>query len=330
MTADEAPSRWLHDDAAASPRSSECGLREADQVQGALTMRVDSQTRVTFESAVHEVRFELCSLADSSLQQDDTPKPNKSIEATKWRATTTADGWKYFFHVGTNERCWDLPRGLFEKSVRRFGACVGDEVEVFSNSTLAWCRGYVEKVAEDGVTVAFQLPDALPNEWGKKVLPPDHMDLRGLPARCTTSVRERRARREPGAATKARRFQDTSLPDNWTLDEVEAYDELFHAATSPAASGDLLEAKRQTDFFLRSGLHERALQECWQVANPDLKVSLGRDEFRACCRLVSHCQSLQRETDAVQARALRHAGVALRTLLRDLLATPSPDLIVFA
>jgi len=54
----------------------------------------------------------------------------------------------------------------------------GDAVEIWSNSTKAWCEGVVESISGGMVLVAFQPPDVAPDEWCRKELPADHNALR--------------------------------------------------------------------------------------------------------------------------------------------------------
>ena len=103
-------------------------------------------------------------------------------------------------------------------------------------------------------------------------------------------------------------FFGTSLPSNWTLEEVEFYDRLFADLNSksdtcssrPDTGIDPL-ASLQSEYLEQCGLPRRALREIWQVANPHLKTSLGLEEFRASCRLVGHCQAMSLQDEKVPA-----------------------------
>jgi len=88
------------------------------------------------------------------------------------------------------------------------------------------------------------------------------------------------------------------------------------------ADADLL-----AEHLNHTGLPPRALKEVCQVANPDLRPALGRTEFRACCRLVAHCQDLLGAGDAVTVKVLKKGAGPLRALLRArCLAIPPPAL----
>jgi len=54
----------------------------------------------------------------------------------------------------------------------------GDAVEVWSNSQRAWCPGYVAKISDGILHLAFRLPGAKPDDWSQKQLPIDHKDVR--------------------------------------------------------------------------------------------------------------------------------------------------------
>eukprot|EP00927_Polykrikos_kofoidii_P056530 TRINITY_DN5062_c0_g1_i6.p1 TRINITY_DN5062_c0_g1~~TRINITY_DN5062_c0_g1_i6.p1 ORF type:complete len:618 (-),score=108.29 TRINITY_DN5062_c0_g1_i6:52-1782(-) len=226
-----------------------------------------------------------------------------------WRATTTPEGARYFYNVRTRKSQWETPRG--GHAVAR----VGDRVEVFSNSVQIWCAGYVERISNGMVTVAFQLPGDERDEWHKKDLPAGHENLRGIrggadvngsadpavttaranasasPAVSATPLQHGNA---TASAPSIHCFQDTGLPANWTQEEMATYDALFEEARAgPENMPSEGEAQRLASFLSRSGLSQRAQREIWQVANPDLKPSLGREEFRAYCRLVGHCQEFR-------------------------------------
>ena len=118
--------------------------------------------------------------------------------------------------------------------------------------------------------------------------------------------------REMAAPTQERRmicktssgFFGTNLPTNWTEDELQLYDALYaelatKSQNKPTSSGEDMDpvAAQQSDFIAQSALPRRALREIWQVANPHLRANLGLEEFRACCRLVGHCQVMAADPD---------------------------------
>ncbi|CAJ1385619.1 unnamed protein product [Effrenium voratum] len=215
---------------------------------------------------------------------------------------------------------------------------VGEKVEVFSNSVQRWCPGFVEKVSRTEVTIAFQLPNARANEWSKKSLALGHSELRwvsrapGSPMPSAGSTLDsKRATTKPASG-----FFGTSLPTNWAPEEVQLYDSLFAEleglVCGPNENGMDPLASAQLDYIAQSGLPRRALREIWQVANPHLRASLGLEEFRACCRLVGHCQAMSTQSeDDKELRQLRAGGGGLRAHLRSsCLAEPAPRLADFS
>ncbi|CAK9066760.1 unnamed protein product [Durusdinium trenchii] len=139
----------------------------------------------------------------------------------------------------------------------------------------------------------------------------------------TPSAKPRVGEKVEVFSNSARRFFGTSLPSNWTLEEVEFYDRLFADLNSksdtcssrPDTGIDPL-ASLQSEYLEQCGLPRRALREIWQVANPHLKTSLGLEEFRASCRLVGHCQAMSLQDEKVF-RRLRSGGGGLRADLRS-------------
>ena len=85
-------------------------------------------------------------------------------------------------------------------------------------------------------------------------------------------------------------FFGTSLPTNWTSEEVQLYDPLFADldSTIKAEGGGLGTdgvdpvAFLQSEYLAQCGLPRKALREIWQVANPHLKSSLS------ICWIVQH------------------------------------------
>eukprot|EP00927_Polykrikos_kofoidii_P078845 TRINITY_DN75644_c0_g1_i1.p1 TRINITY_DN75644_c0_g1~~TRINITY_DN75644_c0_g1_i1.p1 ORF type:complete len:720 (+),score=95.42 TRINITY_DN75644_c0_g1_i1:80-2239(+) len=186
--------------------------------------------------------------------------------------------------------------------------CLGDEVEIFSNSQQAWCAGRVSKMADGKVTVAFQLPGAAADDWVEKIV----------------SSRDPCIRRLAIVAAQATISHETSIIPVWTAEENEAYLEAFREISRIAT----VENQDMALFLKSSGLSRQVLKEVWEVANPDGKLSLSFEEFAACCRLVAHCQAMQR--DPASAGFLPEAGGKLRIhLQRRCLGFPPPTLPVF-
>mmetsp|Transcript_70684 Transcript_70684/g.187872 ORF Transcript_70684/g.187872 Transcript_70684/m.187872 type:complete len:335 (-) Transcript_70684:193-1197(-) len=295
---------------------------------------------VRFKDSVQEFRYEPSSglLPSISIRQCTRLLLERS---RSWRASQTLDGRRYFYHPTKREYCWELPKDASNQAWHDLS--VGDEVEVFCHSEKSWCSGYVERCTEAVVGVVFQTPGASFSNWIKKELPPGHPDIRRcgsapLPSTASSST----ASPEPPAAVVAAApldapsdawgagaiggFVETSLPANWTAAEEEAYDHLFARAANEVSSGLVMQTF--ADYFDPTGFQQKSLDSIWQVANPDLKESLGIEEFRALCRLVAHCQALvDADASSGAAGALRKGGGRLRSLLRErCLASPPPSL----
>eukprot|EP00933_Yihiella_yeosuensis_P032956 TRINITY_DN26633_c0_g1_i1.p1 TRINITY_DN26633_c0_g1~~TRINITY_DN26633_c0_g1_i1.p1 ORF type:complete len:658 (+),score=96.28 TRINITY_DN26633_c0_g1_i1:51-2024(+) len=325
--------------------------------------------RLRFKSSVQELRFE-GSDRGSHLKTGFEGSPNgKRGSAAGWRAMTTEDGSPYYYHAETKETRSEPP-SIFSESVPQEELRTsslrspkpGERVEVFSNTAQQWCTGYVEKIRGNELTIAFKLSDARSNEWSKKSLMLGHPDLRiagktqgDATASCPSTPSQPAGEKPPdtdafaenpdaasGRQSNPYTFHATDLPTNWTDKEIHLYGELFAEAEScisePASSsceddcGDA--ATVQAEFFRRSALPQRALREVWQVANPDLKTTLGLEEFRACCRLIGHCQSMARNgsgrNDPIVKR-LRVGGCALRSELRNnCLSEPPLELLTLS
>ncbi|CAJ1385620.1 unnamed protein product [Effrenium voratum] len=302
-----------------------------------------------FKSSVQELRFEpsyRSGLASKVASAPDNPT-ERGTEAedpspTGWRSTTTPEGNRYYYHHRTKEVRHVPPTITVSGSPEAELPCakprVGEKVEVFSNSVQRWCPGFVEKVSRTEVTIAFQLPNARANEWSKKSLALGHSELRwvsrapGSPMPSAGSTLDsKRATTKPASG-----FFGTSLPTNWAPEEVQLYDSLFAEleglVCGPNENGMDPLASAQLDYIAQSGLPRRALREIWQVANPHLRASLGLEEFRACCRLVGHCQAMSTQSeDDKELRQLRAGGGGLRAHLRSsCLAEPAPRLADFS
>jgi len=299
-----------------------------------------------FKSSVQELRFEPSYRSGSNVLSDPNGRPEFSgvpalddSSPSGWRSTTTPEGSRYYYHPRTKEIRGVPPQAgrNQESEVPSAKPRVGEKVEVFSNSARRWCPGFVEKVGRNEVTIAFQLSDARANEWSKKTLALGHPELRWvsrpsgspMPAPGSGNFTEKRALCKTPSG-----FFGTSLPTNWTSEEVQLYDPLFADldSTIKAEGGGLGTdgvdpvAFLQSEYLAQCGLPRKALREIWQVANPHLKSSLGLEEFRASCRLVGHCQAWSTQDDKVS-RRLRSGGGGLRAELRsECLGQPPPQL----
>eukprot|EP00929_Paragymnodinium_shiwhaense_P033471 TRINITY_DN18377_c0_g1_i3.p1 TRINITY_DN18377_c0_g1~~TRINITY_DN18377_c0_g1_i3.p1 ORF type:complete len:307 (+),score=59.58 TRINITY_DN18377_c0_g1_i3:196-1116(+) len=273
---------------------------------------------VEFKSFVQEVRFEV---AEDRGSQGAPPSVAASGETDSrgsigglsrmrdWRATTTTEGDKYFYNVTSHESRWSLPSSVEPSTPGTSTVQVGAQADVFSNSRQQWCSGYVEKVADGFVTVAFQLPAAKREEWSKKVLPADHKDLRlRLDSGGSSALDDSPTTPRRRPCTTEMSFQDTQLPTNWTPAEAATFDGLLRdpelqLTEEPAGQQQpAINIAAASELFSRSLLPRRALKEIWQVANPELAAQIGRYEFWACCRLIACCQDFVRRNDTEKDR----------------------------
>lgn len=106
-----------------------------------------------------------------------------------------------------------------------------------------------------------------------------------------------------------------SAVSNWTGGEKAAYQRWFEQTQL----GDMT---LTTQLFERSGLARHTLKAIWEAANPEMKARLGEEEFWLSCRLLGHCQALQKDPAIV--RLLEDGGPALVSHLRtkSMLAPP--------
>lgn len=340
-------------------------LQIANRIKGELDrVRDGLEGRPRFNSSVQEIRFEPGSQhrgtsVENSLTIDElaplghrdsisrsTPSSSKSCDSHPLRSSLVAAQGPFTpdcrAQLGTSST--HAPR-------------VGDRVEIFSNTANHWCPGYIEKLRANGeMTAAFQLPHARSNEWSKKVLfvGDPHVRLASGPASANSSTpcngphmghempldSGQPAPLEPPQSERHRQGSTllrTDLPINWTPEELLLYEKLFQQVldmpVQPNGSCVMPEqiARHQSDLMAESRLPRRALREVWQVANPELKPRLDFDEFKACCRLVGHCQAMLREPDEQVTTRIRAGGGALRLELRKkCLGEPPPVLPEFS
>lgn len=298
---------------------------------------------VRFMSSVQELRY-LPPSPKAAAEEEATRRSHR--RAASWRATTTPEGDQYFYNTTTGETCWEPPSdprvaaGSASKGLR-----VGMTVRVFSNTHQLWCDGYVERVSRgaperrDSVTVAFKSPVAQAAEWVKKELSVGHKDLWCSSVCGAIADEEEHSPQLPAPPpSRSGGFQSTSLPTDFTPEELACYDELFARAASPRTASDEappapagLGPDGAAAFLKSSGLPNRALKEVWQASNPDLKAELGIKEFRTVCRLVAHCQELLASGDPASEKLVKVGGGALRGRLRspDCAAAPPPRLPTF-
>lgn len=298
---------------------------------------------VTFKDSVQEFRYEPSSgLFPTISFRKGSVRLRKS---GKWRATTTLEGDRYYYSAG-KQYSWSPPLSGGTRDLGKLEVSVGDDIEVFCHTNNTWCPGYVERRKDDVVTVAFQLPGADSSFWMKKdIYPPHpHPDLRWPDGRAvvlssdSTEPGPDNFRRSivmtprPRAAVppeedsspeipgncndicNASGFSDTSLPGNWSKEELTVYDNLY----TEIGSEEKLEGEKLVERFGEAGLRKNVLQSAWQVANPELKQSAGVEEFRALCRLVGHCQALAATAvrGSMDEKALKKGSGMLRAVLR--------------
>mmetsp|Transcript_17340 Transcript_17340/g.52270 ORF Transcript_17340/g.52270 Transcript_17340/m.52270 type:complete len:343 (-) Transcript_17340:207-1235(-) len=285
---------------------------------------------VRFKDSVQEFRYEPSSGLLPTVNVGRYAR--RALERSlSWRATKTLDGRRYFYNTSKTEYCWELPEEVRATGSEDLG--VGDEVEVFCHTDNVWCPGYVERRTDTAVAIAFQRPGAPSSEWVKKELYPGHPDMRSskncsfsssgsLSQKSTRIPRLAHADTGPPATPcsvhPAGGFIETDLPANWTADEQETYDAIFVQA-SEEVDGNL-DVHAAASYFDQAGLEQVVLDGIWQVANPDLKESLGHEEFRAFCRLVAHCQALAdaaARSEGKRPAAMRRGGGRLRSMLRE-------------
>lgn len=287
--------------------------KELDRVRAGL-----GEGGLRFKSSVQELRFEPSYRSGGHVSAETGEEGGEDASPSGWRSTTTPDGNRYYYHQRTKE-IRRMPPGVATASASEASGrpkpWVGERVEVFSNSVRSWCPGFVERVGRAEVMIAFQLPHARANDWCKKTLPLGHPELRWvsrppeapLPAGSSVTVS-----RDMSTPMEEKRmmcktssgFFGTNLPTSWTEDEQQLYDALYAELETktkrhPPDTTDDMDpvAAQQSDFIAQSGLPRRALREIWQVANPHLRANLGLEEFRACCRLVGHCQAITADSD---------------------------------
>jgi len=232
---------------------------------------------------------------------------NEAAQVEEWKTAQTPDGKTYYYNVRTRESSWTKPKEVKATNITANGYNVADKIEVYSNSQKVWCLGHVEKLSEDKMTVAFQVPGAKPHEWVYKEL-----SLQQL----------KDVRRPHGGETKHAA---------WTAEERGVFDRTFKQLVQAGASEE--DPHLFVEYLSRSRLPRRTLKEIWSLANPEMRPSLGFEEFCMAGRLVGHCQVMQAEAnkgDAAAQQLLNKGGPALVAVLRlRCMGTPSPKLAEF-
>ncbi|CAE8631321.1 unnamed protein product [Polarella glacialis] len=228
-----------------------------------------------FQSSVMEYRFDPGSRSGGHVASGIFTGEEGTGSPEGWRATTTPDGSRYFYHTRTKESRLEPPTISSGSPLGGSGGSqplkaqswpqVGECVEIFSHTADGWCTGYIEKVSKRELYIAFQLPDARINEWSKKSLPRGHPDLRmvggatSAPSLGSDPFHVRRdgeevcsAQAPQSDATSVSQgtpnggallfpapsgFLATDLPDNWTPEELALYRHHFMASSAAATSG---------------------------------------------------------------------------------------------
>jgi len=258
---------------------------------------MESVQEVHFGSGAYELTAERMA-ADAVANA--THRANEAAitgHADEWRAAATPQGKTYYYNVRTRESRWERPKEVKAPNLSAHGYSVGDSVEVYSNSQMVWCPGFVEKLSEATVGVRFKLPKAKADEWVKKELPGNHKDLRKV-----SDGPQALAKQPAGTAAIA-----------WNEEERATYQRLFERLLEKGAMPE--SPQIIVGYLARSGLPRKTLKEIWQISNPELRASLGLEEFCICCRLVAHCQAMQGEE--AKALLMEQGGAPLRRLLRS-------------
>eukprot|EP00929_Paragymnodinium_shiwhaense_P112303 TRINITY_DN80562_c0_g1_i1.p1 TRINITY_DN80562_c0_g1~~TRINITY_DN80562_c0_g1_i1.p1 ORF type:complete len:644 (+),score=158.11 TRINITY_DN80562_c0_g1_i1:82-2013(+) len=230
--------------------------------------------------------------ADSKRAEPPPPAPAKD-DPSEWREAKTADGMKYYYNKRTRESTWQRPACLPAEEVRYK---IGDEVEVYSNSNKAWCPGKIKEVKGANVVAEFSLPGS--TQVATKELLAGHQQIRH---------REGHASQKPSA--------DLQLTKDEHKCYLHYYDHVRHGKES--ADGSFV-----ARFLAHSGLPKRALKEVWSLSNPELHKNLDFQALARICRLVGHCQAIEKD----DARLVAEGGQPLRKLLEKALDRPPPNL----
>lgn len=257
-----------------------------------------SGLQVQFLDSVHELHFGGMEQLTRARRAADAvvsaaERVHEAVTADEWREATTPEGKKYYYSVRTRESRWERPKITKAANLSAHGFHVGDSVEVYSNSGKVWCAGIVEKIAEHTVTIAFQLPNAKPNEWATKELPLSHKDLR-----------------KPEQAMGSTSLLLAAKQLTWLPEERAAYEQFYEGLIQNGT----VDPQVIPQFLSSSGLPRRSLREIWGVANPELRPTLSLDEFCLSCRLVGHCQAMR--DDEAKSRLLTQGGQPLAALLK--------------
>jgi len=238
----------------------------------------------------------------------DSPPLGDATSSDEWLEASTADGKQYYWNVRTRETRWDPPAPPSSRQSPPPSPPAAPAVSLPPGAGMPGEHGRTQ-----------------PPSSGK---PLDNGSLGGgdhptttrgsAAALGTISSMRRGVRVHQGDGPAAK-----SVPKElaFSAEERASYSEIFDRATRAAAGDKLVTAQ----FLATSCLPRRALKEIWVVGNPELKPALGREEFSRCCRLIGHCQAVQRGQQQQPRRELEEGGRTLRALLQDrCLGSPPP------
>lgn len=111
----------------------------------------------------------------------------------------------------------------------------------------------------------------------------------------------------------------------FTVDEKFAYTGFFKQAMQSLRTDQMAVAK----YLASSRLPRRTLKEVWQATNPTMRQTLNQDEFFMSCRLIGHCQAMQKNGSTEELKVLEDGGHDLRVRLREFWRVPPAKIPVF-
>jgi len=105
----------------------------------------------------------VCYVVNGTAANKTLPATHKDLRA--WKGRVSADGITARASTG----------GYSSSQEPLNNYCAeGDPIEVYSNSVQAWCKGYVEKINGNMITLAYQNNSSEGCDWSRKTLPSEH------------------------------------------------------------------------------------------------------------------------------------------------------------
>jgi len=89
----------------------------------------------------------------------------QSAETGRWRQAETPDGRVYYINARTRKLVWERPKVLAAPTFSVHGLCVGELVEVWNTAQEVWCAGFIERLTQNSIYAAFQMPGEKSSEW---------------------------------------------------------------------------------------------------------------------------------------------------------------------